>query len=130
MEFQNVFTYTAEQGVNDGILYNISENHPKEVKEAGFKILLLCTERVFLDLISITPMADKMCNDTAGRVWDVCYMARHAIAKNPNSSNRVDFKMNAIIYSENPTEVELKITIEGYNETGTPCMIISYKNED
>ena len=67
--------YSREDAIEDGVLCDITDT--KEAKEAGFKIPVCLTSAVY-ETVKV-PEGLEGSQDFTGRLWDVCYMATHAI---------------------------------------------------
>lgn len=78
-----IYTYTADQAVEDGILWDVPE---ETVKEAGFKFKVRLTQGV---VQLCTP--DEGPEDFNGRVWDVLNVLRYAIQAEPSGERMVTF---------------------------------------
>lgn len=72
-EFEVVFRYTRADALKDGVLVDVSER----AREAGFRIPLAMTERVWNDCV-YWPETEPAIQDTEGRLWDVLFMAAAA----------------------------------------------------
>lgn len=66
-----VYTYTRGEAIEDGVLVDISGT--KEVQEAGFRVPVAMTSALW-DFIQV-PKGMEGCQDLAGRLWDVCFLA-------------------------------------------------------
>lgn len=80
-DFELIYSYTREEAVEDGVLYNLSLEFPEEVKEAGINIPIFCTEFVYNTYIMLTEKAEKALNDPKGKAWDILFMSRPALKK-------------------------------------------------
>ena len=71
-----IYSYTAEQAVEDGVLTDVSEMG----KEAGFTWPVRITEGVHA---LCTPPKSNKVHSFEGRLWDVLMLARWAIQRAP-----------------------------------------------
>jgi hypothetical protein len=70
--------------------------------------------------------------DQSGRLWDVIYMASHAIRTRKDSGDQLLFKFYQVPRDERSTEavlVTLKLIV-GPGDTGEPVITIMKLNED
>jgi len=82
-----IYTYTAKQAVEDGILYEVGNI----AKEAGFIIQVRITCGVY-ELVNPKEQAKSSGQSYKGRLWDVLNMARLAIKKS-NDDNFASFEV-------------------------------------
>ena len=76
-----ISTYTRAQAIEDGALIDVTET----ARAAGFTYPCVVTAAVWEDCIAWTEQdrttPKRACQDEAGRLWDVLWMARSADAK-------------------------------------------------
>jgi hypothetical protein len=82
-----IFAYTRADAIADGVLVDVSDL----AREAGFKIPVAVTAGVWAECVAVPTGVTGQ--DTAGRLWDVLNMLRHAIAKS-SGGDRVDFAVH------------------------------------
>ena len=129
--FGNVIsTYTRAQAIEDGVLVNAGPM----AQEAGFKLPVALTSAVWADCVAWTDddSRKKPFQDQSGRLWDVLYMASHAIRTNPGSGNQLLFQLYWVPRHGDSTEavlVTLKLII-GPGDHGEPVMTILLSLED
>ena len=72
-----VYRYTRAQALADGILVDISDT----AREAGFRWPVAITEAAWTDCVawSATDSTAQTPQDESGRLWDVVFMAAHAV---------------------------------------------------
>jgi hypothetical protein len=63
-----IYAYTRAQAIEDGVLVDVSET----AREAGFKYPVAVTRAVW-ERYCEAP-AELPCQDTSGRLWDLCFM--------------------------------------------------------
>jgi hypothetical protein len=78
-----LFTYTRLQAVADGFQVDVT----KTAKEAGIKFPMFLTRAVFDLYVAVPP--DVTGQDEAGRLWDVIWMARHAMLQAKPGADRI-----------------------------------------
>ncbi len=121
-----IHAYTRDQALADGVLVALD---PKLCKEAGFKYHVAVTRRVFDTCVDLTDMAKEMCNDIAGRQWDVLWMLRDAVKRQRESTTEMLFEFYCVINRRRPQKVRLK-SVCGPADDGSPCITIMYPDED
>jgi hypothetical protein len=70
-----IYIYTAEQAVVDGVLLDVDRGL---IQEAGYRWPVRITPGVAC-LVQPTKEEERLGQSTAGRLWDVLFMARIAI---------------------------------------------------
>ena len=81
-----VFSYGRAQAIADGTLVDVSEM----AREAGFKFPVALTAAAWADCVEWTEADNKRkrhCQDQAGRLWDVLWMALLAARSNKSSAD-------------------------------------------
>ncbi len=90
--FGNVIsTYTRAQAIEDGVLVDVGSM----AQEAGFKWPVALTADVWADCVAWTEgdSRQQVYQDESGRLWDVLYMASHAIRSSKDSGDRLLFQL-------------------------------------
>ena len=84
-------TYTREQAIEDGTLVQAPA---KMVREAGIALPVAFTRAAWEEMVTWTEADSErqVPQDETGRLWDVLWIARHAMARSA-STDRVDFKV-------------------------------------
>jgi len=79
-----IYTYSRAQAIEDGVLVDVSET----AREAGFRWPVAITQAAWEDCIAWTEDDNnrQVYQDESGRLWDVLWMALHAITS--ASANR------------------------------------------
>ena len=124
-----ISSYSRAQAIEDGMLVDVSET----AREAGFKVPVAMTAAAWADCVQWTADDNARkghCQDEAGRLWDVVYMARKAVEGKACSD---------LLYSlyRVPREgrgmrarlVQLRMTI-GPGDTVAPVITIMTPTED
>ena len=71
-----IASYSRAQAIDDGVLVDVSET----AREAGFRYPVALTCGAWAELVAWDD-ANAAVQDEAGRLWDVLWMARAAIAR-------------------------------------------------
>ena len=116
-----VFAYTRAQAIEDGVLVDVS----KTAKEAGIKWPVALTAEVWA-LIEDIPDSHAH-EDIQGRLWDVLWMARHAMSNAEGPSTETLYKL--ILHNGDTNEVQLKI-VSGPGDQGEPVLTIMLPDQD
>ena len=129
--FGNVIsTYTRVQAIEDGVLIDPGAM----AKEASFKWPVALTANAWADCVAWndTDSQQQVHQDQSGRLWDVLYMASHAIRTSKDSGDRLMFQLYRVPRDGHSTEavlVTLKLIV-GPGDTGEPVVTILLPNED
>lgn len=78
-----IFSYTRAQAVADGYQVEVT----KTAQEAGIKFPVFLTRTVFEAYVSVPPNVTGQ--DEPGRLWDVVWMLRFAIARAHTGTDRL-----------------------------------------
>ena len=123
-DFEVIDTYTQQDAIDDGILVNLTEIFPEEVKECGINIPLLCTRSVFENYINLTNAAKKALNNEKGRAWDLIFMSRPALKAAIKNQRPYLYKFYCVVNRIKPTLCTCKVIYDG-----SSCIILE-TNED
>jgi len=129
--FGNVIsTYTRAQAIEDGVLVDVGST----AQEAGFKWPVALSAAVWADCVAWTEDDNRhqVYQDESGRLWDVLYMASHAIRTSKQSGNQLLFQLYRVPRDGHSTEavlVTLKLIV-GPGDAGEPVTTILLPNED
>jgi len=129
--FGNVIsTYTREQAIEDGVLIDAGTM----AREAGFKWPVALTTAVWADCVawSEDDSRQQVTQDQSGRLWDVIYMASHAIRSSKESGDRLLFRLCRVPRDGHSTDavlVTLKLIV-GPGDSGEPVISILLPDED
>lgn len=83
-----VHNYTRVQAIEDGYLIDVTET----AREAGFTVPVAITRTAWADCVEWTAETKKRkatCQDEAGRLWDVVYMAYLAARRSSDELRRL-----------------------------------------
>ncbi len=125
-----ISTYTRAQAIEDGVLIDTGSM----AQEAGFKWPVAVTSAAWADCIAWTEDdSDKQVyQDQSGRLWDVLFMASHAIRQGSGSGDRLLFKLYRVRrdgYSKEAILATLKLIV-GPGDQGEPVITILLPDED
>ncbi len=129
--FGNVIsTYTRAQAIEDGVLVDTDSM----ANEAGFKWPVALTSAVWSDCVAWTDddSQKQVYQDQSGRLWDVVYMASHAIRTSNDSGDRLLFQLYRVPrdgFSTESVMVTLKLIV-GPSDAGESVITILLPNED
>jgi hypothetical protein len=120
-----LFCYSRQQALTDGVLVDASVL----AKEAGFVFPVALTETLYHSYI--VPALDLVAEGQSpqGRLWDLLFVLRFAIAKARNTDTilfKVLFLMSA---GADPVPIELK-AVCGPGDDGEPVLTIMLPDED
>ena len=78
-----IYSYTRAQAVADGVQVEVT----KTAQEAGIKFPVFLTRTVFDAYVAVPEGVTGQ--DEAGRLWDICWMLRFAIARSHGHTDRL-----------------------------------------
>ncbi|MCF6252745.1 MAG: hypothetical protein L3J75_15980 [Methylococcaceae bacterium] len=123
-----VSTYTRSQAIDDGFLVDVSET--SEAKESGFIVPVALTCDVWDSYVAWP--SDVGGQDEKGRLWDVLFMAHHAIKTNKENGEHLLYKLYCVPHNskkgDDATEVSLKL-VSGPGDNGEHVITIMKPNE-
>ena len=72
-----IYSYSRAQALADGVLIDVSD----KAREAGFRWPVAISAGVWMDCVTWSEMdsAKQTPQDESGRLWDVVFMAAHAV---------------------------------------------------
>ena len=125
-----ISTYTRTQAIEDGVLIDAGSM----AQEAGFKWPVAVTSAAWADCVAWTEDDNRqqVYQDESGRLWDVLFMASHAIRNGSGSGDRLLFKLYRVRrdgYSKEAMLATLKLIV-GPGDQGEPVITILLPNED
>jgi hypothetical protein len=119
-----IHRYTRADALRDGVLVDVTET----AKEAGIKYPVALTRAVWEQYVKVPP--GVVCQDEAGRLWDICWMLRCAIGR---SSGRTILTFGLHVRNDNregtPPLVRLK-AVCGPGDDAEPVVTVTMLNED
>ena len=125
-----ISTYTRAQAIEDGVLIDPGSM----AKEAGFKWPVALTADAWADCVAWTEddSQQQVYQDQSGRLWDLVFMASHAIRTSKGSGDRLLFQLYRVPRDGHSTEavlITLKLIV-GPGDAGEPVVTIMLSNED
>ena len=129
--FGNVIsTYTRTQAIEDGVLIDPGSM----AREAGFKWPVALTADAWAECVvwADDDSRQQVHQDQSGRLWDVLYMASHAIRTSKDSGDRILFQLYRVPRDGQSMEAEL-ITLRlivGPGDSAEPVITILLPHED
>ena len=125
-----ISTYTRAQAIEDGVLIDPGSM----AKEAGFKWPVALTADAWADCVAWTEddSQQQVYQDQSGRLWDLVFMASHAIRTSKGSGDRLLFQLYRVPRDGHSTEavlITLKLIV-GPGDAGEPVVTILLSNED
>ena len=129
--FGNVIsTYSRDQAIEDGVLIAPGSM----AREAGFKWPVALTADTWAECVVWVDddSRQQVHQDQSGRLWDVLYMASHAIRTSKDSGDRILFQLYRVPRDGQSMEAEL-ITLRlivGPGDSGEPVITILLQHED
>jgi hypothetical protein len=119
-----IHSYGRADALRDGVLIDVTET----AREARFRFPVALTSAVWERCVSVPP--GVVCQDETGRLWDVLWMLRLAIARS-NGGSEVRFALH--VRDDNregtPPLVNLK-AICGPGDDAEPVLTVMLPDED
>ncbi len=125
-----IYAYTREQAMADGVLVDVSET----AREAGFRWPVAITQSAWEDCIAWTEEDSRhqTYQDESGRLWDVLWMASHAIRSASTNQSQTMYELYRVPRDGKCTEArltKLKL-VAGSGDHGEPVITIMLPTED
>ena len=125
-----IYTYTRAQAIADGVLIDVSDT----AREAGFCWPVTLTQGAWEDCVVWTEADNQhqTYQDESGRLWDVLWMAFHAIRSAPTNQSQTLYELYRVPRDGKCTEARLtKLKLmAGPGDHGEPVITIMLPNED
>ena len=118
-----IYAYTRRDAIADGVLIDVTET----AREAGIRFPAALTAAVWAQYVAVPP--GVTCQDEAGRLWDVVWMTRCAIARAPADADTVRVRLYVRNDNRQPRPVTLK-AVCGPDDDGSPCITVMMSDED
>ena len=119
-----IHRYTRAQAIADGVLIDVSAT----AQEAGVRFPVALTAAVWAECVAVPP--GVACQDEAGRLWDVLFLLRLAVARG-GAGPEVRFGVH--VRNDNregtPPLVPLK-ALCGPGDDGEPVVTVMVPDED
>ena len=125
-----ISSYTRAQAIEDGVLIDASNM----AREAGFKWPVALTAAAWTDCVewSEDDSEQQVPQDQSGRLWDLLFMASHAIRTRKESGDRLMFRLYRVPRDGHSTRavlVTLKLIV-GPGDSGEPVITLMLPHED
>ena len=125
-----ISTYTRAQAIEDGVLIDAGNI----AQEAGFQWPVAVTSAAWADCVAWSEDdSDKQVHqDESGRLWDVLFMASHAVRTRSGSGDRLLFQLYRVSRDGRSTQAELTTLklIVGLGDQGEPVITVLLPDED
>jgi len=125
-----ISTYSRAQALEDGVLVDAGPMS----REIGFRFHVALTEAAWSDCVVWTDADSEaqVYQDQTGRLFDVLFMARHAIHSSRNDSDRLMFQLYRVPRDGQSTDAEITTLkmIVGPGDNGEPVITILLPDEN
>ena len=125
-----ISTYSRAQALDDGVLVDAGAM----AKKAGFRWPVAITAAAWADCVAWTDADSErqVRQDESGRLWDVLFMAQHAIRVNRSGGDRLRFQLYRVPRDGMSTEASITTLklIVGPGDNGEPVITILLPHED
>ena len=125
-----ISTYTRAQAIEDGVLIDAGNI----AQEAGFQWPVAVTSAAWADCVAWSEDdSDKQVHQgESGRLWDVLFMASHAVRTRSGSGDRLLFQLYRLPRDGRSTQAELTTLklIVGLGDQGEPVITVLLPDED
>jgi hypothetical protein len=121
-----ISTYSRAQAIEDGELVDVSI----AAQEAGITFPTALTRHVWNECVEVPPKL-KGQQDESGRLWDVLYMAAHAVraaTRAGKGSDRLPFTRR--VRKAEGHRVERLLFVVGPGDDAAPVVTIEYPEDD
>ena len=100
-----ISTYSRAQAIEDGVLVDVGEM----AIEAGFRIPVALTSAAWSDCVvwSDADSERQVYQDQSGRLFDVLYMAHHAIRSSRKPGDRLTFELYRVLRDGKSTKAAI-----------------------
>jgi hypothetical protein len=118
-----IHRYSRADAIRDGVLIDVSAT----AKEAGIRWPVALTAAVWERCVTVPP--GVVCQDEAGRLWDVLFLLRMAIGRSDGQEVRFALHVRNDNRDRTPALVRLK-ALCGPNDDSSPCITVMMPHED
>jgi hypothetical protein len=118
-----IHRYTRADAIADGVLIDVSAT----AKEAGFKYPVALTAAAWVKCVAVP--SSVLCQDEAGRLWDVLTMLRLAVRGQGAAEVRFGVHVRNDNRDRTPPLVRLK-ALCGPGDQGEPAVTVMMPDED
>ncbi len=123
-EFELIHRYTRAQAIEDGVLIDVST----VAREAGITYPVALTRAAWERCVTVPP--GVLCQDEAGRLWDVLWLLRCAVGR---SDGGPELRFGVHVRDDNsertPPLVRLK-AVCGPGDQAEPVVTVMLPDED
>ncbi|HET6407280.1 MAG TPA: DUF6573 family protein [Chthoniobacteraceae bacterium] len=122
-----IYAYTRADAIEDGVLVDVTER----AREAGFRIPVVVTERVWAECVD-WPETEAAIQDESGRLWDLVFMAAVAArsAARRGNGDRTTFELFVVPRGRHAPESTHLVLHIGPGDKGEPVATVMFPNED
>ena len=125
-----ISTDTRAQALEDGVLVDAGPM----AKEVGFRFHTAITAAAWSDCVAWTDADSErqVHQDQSGRLFDVLYMAHHAIRSSRNNGDRLTFELHRVPRDGRSTEAKITTLklIVGPGDNSEPVVTVLLFDED
>jgi hypothetical protein len=118
-----IHRYTRADALRDGVLIDVSAT----AREAGFRYPMALTAAAWAKCVTVPP--GVVCQDEAGRLWDVLFLLRCAVRGQDGAEVRFGVHVRNDNRERTPPLVRLK-ALCGPDDDGSPCITVLVPEED
>jgi hypothetical protein len=118
-----IHRYTRAEAIRDGVLIDVSA----VAREAGIRYAVALMAAVWERCVTVPP--GVVCQDEAGRLWDVLWMLRCAAARQDGPEVRFGVHVRQDNSERTPPLVRLK-AVCGRGDDGEPVVTVMLPEED
>ena len=119
-----IYAYTRAEALADGVLVDVSE----KAREAGFKIPVAITKRVFDEAVNPSEEALSYGQSVSGRLWDILFLAGVKARANLTKSY---FNYTVLVADGPGNARNIRLKAEcGPDDKGEPIITIMFHDED
>ena len=119
-----ISTYSRDQTLDDGVLIDAGPM----ARECGFRFHTAITAAAWSDCVAWRDADNErqVHQDQSGRLWDVLYMAHHALRSSRNDGDRLTFRLFRVPRDGRSTEAAITTLklIVGSGDDGEPVITI------
>lgn len=119
-----IFVYTRKQAIADGVLIDATET----AKEAGLKYPTAITAAAWAKFVVVPDGVN--CQDESGRLWDIVWMLRFAIASQRIDGPMINFQLYVKNDEDQPPQLVTLKAIVGPGDDPNPVLTIMLPHED
>jgi hypothetical protein len=120
-----IHRYTRADALRDGVLIDASAT----AKEAGFKYPVALTAAAWAQCVAVPP--GVLCQDEAGRLWDVLTMLRWAVRGQSGGGRELRFGVHVRHDNRDGTPPLIRLkALCGPGDEGEPVLTVMLPDED